>query len=178
MTSRQRIRALAYRFAYALPSRVRIRLVRIAMPKYIAGAVVLLRDADARATGTGPGRIMLQRQPPGHGWSIPGGLLERGERPAAGAARELFEESGVRVDQADLTALDPNVIVHSAGRWIDCVFEAYVPADTQFTVDGGEVLEAAWYRLDALPPLTVPTARLLAHYGIGPYVDFPETRED
>ncbi|HEY1486076.1 MAG TPA: NUDIX domain-containing protein [Micromonosporaceae bacterium] len=178
MTPRQRIRVLAYRLAYALPGRVRRRLVRIAMPKYIAGAVVLVRDADARDAGDGPGRILLQRQPPGHGWSIPGGLLERGERPAVGAARELFEEAGVRVEPADLTAMNPNVLVHSDGRWIDCVFEAYVPADTPFVVDGGEVLEAAWFRLDALPPLTVPTARLLAHYGIGPYVAYPETHED
>jgi ADP-ribose pyrophosphatase YjhB (NUDIX family) len=178
MTLRQRLHVLAYRAAYALPIRLRRRLVRVAMPKYIAGAVVLVRDADARADGTGPGRIMLQRQPPGHGWSIPGGLLGRGERPAVGAARELFEEAGVRVDPNDLTPLDPNVIVHSAGRWIDCVFEAYIPADTTFVVDGGEVLEAAWYRLDSLPPLTVATARLLAHYGIGPYVGYPEIHED
>jgi 8-oxo-dGTP diphosphatase len=178
MTSRQRIRALAYRAAYALPGRVRRRLVRIVMPKFIAGAVVLVRDADARASGTGLGRILLQRQPPGHGWSVPGGLLERGERPAFGAARELFEEAGVRVNPDDLTALNPNVIVHTGGRWIDCVFETYVPADTQFTVDGGEVLEAGWHRLDSLPPLTIPTARLLAHYGIGPYAEYPETYED
>jgi 8-oxo-dGTP pyrophosphatase MutT (NUDIX family) len=166
--------------AYALPGRVRRQLVRIVMPSYIVGAVVLVYDADARdsATGSASGRILLQRQPPGHGWSLPGGLLDRGERPAVGAARELFEEAGVRVDAADLTAANPNVIVHTGGRWIDCVFEAYVPADTQFTVDGGEVFEAAWHRLGSLPPLTVPTARLLAHYGIGPYVSYPETYED
>jgi 8-oxo-dGTP pyrophosphatase MutT (NUDIX family) len=176
MTARQRARVLAYKVAYALPGRVRRRLVRIAMPKYIAGAVVVLRDADARDDG--PGRMLLQRQPPGHGWSLPGGLLERGERPAVGAARELLEESGVRVDPDTLTPMNPNVIVHSDGRWIDCVFEAYVPSDTPLHVDGGEVLEAAWFRLDALPPLTVATARLLARYGIGPYVAYPEAQDD
>jgi ADP-ribose pyrophosphatase YjhB (NUDIX family) len=148
------------------------------MPKFIAGAVVIVRDADARDSGIGPGRIVLQRQPPGHGWSIPGGLLNRGEAPVVAAARELFEEAGVRVAPADLIAMNPNVLVHSAGRWIDCVFEAWVPGDTEFTVDGGEVLEASWFRLDALPPLTVPTARLLARYGIGPYVAYPEMLED
>ena len=34
--------------------------------------------------------------------------------------------------------------------------------------------EAAWHRLDTLPPLTVSTSQLLAHYGIGPYKDYPE----
>ena len=174
MTLRRRVRAVAYRTAYRIPTRWRRRMVRVFAPKFIIGAVVLVRDADAEPSDAG--RIMLQRQPPGHGWSIPGGLLERGEEPAEGAARELFEESGVRVPASELTALNPNVVVHTDGRWLDCVFEAHIPADTPFVVDGGEVFEAAWHRLDALPPLTVPTARLLALYGIGPYVDYPEAQ--
>ncbi len=178
MTLRQRLRTQAYRVAYKMPGKWRRLMVRTAMPKFIVGAVVLVFDADARNDATGAGRIVLQRQPPGHGWSIPGGLLNRNETPVVAAARELFEESGVRVDAADLIAMVPNVLVHSAGRWIDCVFKAYVPGSTEFTVDGGEVLEASWFRLDALPPLTVPTARLLAHYGIGPYVAYPEMLED
>jgi hypothetical protein len=49
------------------------------------------------------------------------------------------------------------------------VFEASVPASTTpLSVDGAEVLEAAWHPLDALPRLTTPTARLLGRYGIGP----------
>jgi hypothetical protein len=38
-------------------------------------------------------------------------------------------------------------------------------------VDGAEVIEAAWHRLDALPRLTGPTARLLAYYDIGPLAE-------
>ena len=140
------------------------------MPTYIIGAVVVVRDSTAPE----PGRILLIRQPPGHGWSIPGGLMDRGEIPIEAAARELNEEVGIAVDVDDLVPLTPSALVHVDGRWVDCVFEARVPPDTRVTVDGGEVIEAAWYRLDALPPLTVPTARLLGRYGIGPYVDYPE----
>jgi 8-oxo-dGTP pyrophosphatase MutT (NUDIX family) len=35
-------------------------------------------------------------------WFTPGGGLDDGETPAEGAARELFEETGLRVDPADL----------------------------------------------------------------------------
>jgi ADP-ribose pyrophosphatase YjhB (NUDIX family) len=171
MTLQHRAKSLLYGTVYRLPGRWRRRLARVVSPKYIVGAVVLVRDSDAPDDA---GRILLQRQPPGHGWSLPGGLINRGERPAQAAARELFEESGVRVDAEDLVAKAPNVLVHTNGRWMDCVFEAWVPADTPFHPDGAEVLEAGWFRLDALPPLTVATARLLAHYGIGPYVDYPE----
>src|SRR5215813_1058602 len=161
MTIRHRVRAYAYRVAYQIPARWRRRMVRVVMPKFIVGSVVLVRDADAR--------LLLIRQPPGYGWSIPGGLLDRGEVPIEAAARELHEEVGIALRPDELTAKDPNAIVHTEGRWIDCVFEARVPPDTPLRIDGGEVLEVGWFRLDALRPLTLPTARLLAHYGIGPY---------
>ncbi len=155
---------------YRLPSRWRRRLVRLATSKYIVGAVVLVRDADAPE----PGRILLLRQPPGRGWSLPAGLLKRNEHPAVAAVRELHEETGVRVAVEDVTALEPWAVVHTNGRWIDLVFEAWVPADVPLRVDGGEVHEAAWYDLDALPNLTVPTARLLGFYGIGPQTRQPQ----
>jgi len=44
---------------------------------------------------------------PGRGeWAVPGGHLEVDETPREGAARELREEVGVRVEPADLTLLD------------------------------------------------------------------------
>jgi ADP-ribose pyrophosphatase YjhB (NUDIX family) len=135
------------------------------------GSVALVRDADAPA----PGRLLLLRQPPGVGWSLPAGLLRRGESAVDGAVRELAEESGVVLRTDQLTPASPSAVVHTRGRWVDAVFEAAVPAaTTTLAVDGAEVWEAAWHRLDALPPLTLPTARLLARYGIGPLADYPE----
>jgi 8-oxo-dGTP pyrophosphatase MutT (NUDIX family) len=162
--SRATGRAFAYQVFYRLPLPVRRRLVRLAVPKYIVGAVTLVRDTEA----TGAGRLLLLRQPPGKGWSLPAGLLERGEAPVVGAARELFEESGIRLSPTRLRPAVPNAIVHAKG-WVDMVFEAEVPASsTELVVDGGEVFEAAWHPLDDLPKLTWPTARLLAYYDIGP----------
>jgi ADP-ribose pyrophosphatase YjhB (NUDIX family) len=166
MTSRALLRArgLGYGVFYRLPSRWRRRLVRLGTAKFVVGAVVLVRTVD----GDGPDRLALLRQPPGRAWSLPAGLLKRGERAEVGAVRELYEETGVRVPVEELTVLQPSAIVHTNGRWIDVVFEARVPADTTFTVDGAEVYEAAWHPVDALPPMTRATARLLAMYGIGP----------
>jgi ADP-ribose pyrophosphatase YjhB (NUDIX family) len=124
-----------------------------------------------------PDRLLLLRQPPGVGWSLPAGLLQRGERPIEGCARELAEESGIRLDVADLVPAVPNAVVHHRGRWVDVVFEARVAAsEVTLRVDGAEILEAGWYALDNLPPLTSATATLLATYGIGPYADYPEVR--
>ncbi|MEH1169965.1 NUDIX domain-containing protein [Micromonospora sp. CPCC 205539] len=62
-------------------------------------ARVLLVDAA--------GRILLfhgfdPARPGHHYWFTPGGGLDRAESPAAGAARELAEETGLRLDPADL----------------------------------------------------------------------------
>ncbi|MGA5300810.1 NUDIX domain-containing protein [Nucisporomicrobium flavum] len=158
------MRGAAYQAFYRLPHGVRRRIVRVIVPKYLVGAVCIVRDAEA----ADPGRLLLLRQPPGRRWGLPAGLLKKAEAPAVGAARELHEESGVRIDPDDLTPAVPNAIVHPKG-WVDTVFMGTVPASsTELVVDGGEVLEAGWFPLDDLPDLTPNTAIVLGVYGIGP----------
>ncbi len=158
------LRAAAYGVFYRLPSSLRRRLVRLIGPTYVVGAVALVYDSEA----PGPGRLLLLRQPPGRGWGLPAGLLQRAEPPVVGAARELAEESGLVLDPAELTPAVPNAVVHAKG-WVDVVFTASVPASTvTLAVDGAEVYEAAWHPLDDLPTLTSATAHLLGIYGIGP----------
>ena len=171
LRSRATGRAVAYKVFYRLPVSVRRRLVRLAAPKYVVGAVTLVRDSEAG----GAGRLLLLRQPPGHSWTLPAGLLQRGETPVVGAARELHEESGVRLTPEQLRPAVPNALVHARG-WVDMVFEAEVPAaTTTLQVDGAEVFEAAWHPLDDLPRLSRATANLLGHYGIGPQAGQPTT---
>lgn len=83
-------------------------------------ARVLLVDASDRVLlfqGSDPAR-------PGHRyWFTPGGGLDPGETPAAGAARELAEETGLRLAPAEL---GPSV-------WAETV---------EFPFDG------VWYRQD------------------------------
>ncbi|MEV4137480.1 NUDIX hydrolase [Dactylosporangium sp. NPDC049742] len=163
----QQLRMMAYRTFYRLPSRWKRRIVRTFQPTYTVGAVILVRDPEAS-------RILLLRQPPGAGWSLPAGLMDRGERPVQTAARELAEETGIKLPLERFRPANPNALVHTRGQWIDMVFEVEVEPPAELVVDAAEVIEAAWHRLDTLPPLTVSTSQLLAHYGIGPYKDYPE----
>ena len=161
----RRVRAYAYQTFYRMPGPLRRRVVRLIVPKYLVGGVNIITDSEAAA----PGRLLLLRQPPGRRWGLPAGLLKRGEAPEVGAARELFEESGVRIAPGDLVPAVPNAILHSRG-WVDMVFTGSVPASTTpLVVDGGEVLEAGWFPLDDLPKLTINTSMLLGVYGIGPH---------
>ena len=164
MNIHRRLRGVAYQTFYRLPHPVRRRIVRLIVPKYLVGAVTIIRDSEAPE----PGRLLLLRQPPGRGWGLPAGLLKKAEPPAVGAARELREESGVVIAPDDLTPAVPNAIVHPKG-WVDTVFMGTVPASTTtLVVDGGEVLEANWFPLDDLPRLTPNTEVVLGIYGLGP----------
>src|SRR5262245_4477112 len=78
---RIRLRRLGYGLFYFLPPRVRRRLVRSVMAHYTVGSVALVRDSEQ------PGRLLLLRQPRAAGWSLPAGLLRRGERPIDGCIR-------------------------------------------------------------------------------------------
>ena len=62
-------------------------------------ARVLLVDAAGRALLLHGGDPVRPEQ---RWWFTPGGGLQAGETPAEGAARELLEETGLRVEPGDL----------------------------------------------------------------------------
>jgi 8-oxo-dGTP pyrophosphatase MutT (NUDIX family) len=73
-----------------------------AVPEARRAARVLLVDSRDRV-------LLFQGRDPVHAdrgqwWFTPGGGLDEGETPEQGAARELFEETGLRVAPADLGA--------------------------------------------------------------------------
>ncbi|WP_162248063.1 NUDIX domain-containing protein, partial [Angustibacter sp. Root456] len=80
---------LALRVFRRLPAPVRRALVRAGTPGFTVGAVCLLeRD----------GRLLMLRQPHRNGWSLPGGLLDRGESAADAVVREVREELGLTIE--------------------------------------------------------------------------------
>lgn len=77
------------------------------LPRVLAGAAALFRDAD--------GRILLVEPNYREGWALPGGTIESddGETPREGARRETLEEIGLDREPGRLLALD---WVHVAGH--------------------------------------------------------------
>jgi len=72
------------------------------------GAVVLRED-----------KVLLVRRaaPPGKGkWSIPGGLVEVGERLGDAAVRELYEETGVRAKPVGVIDIEEYIERDPSGR--------------------------------------------------------------
>ncbi|WP_122816297.1 NUDIX domain-containing protein [Nocardioides pantholopis] len=104
-------------------------------------------------------------------WTLPGGGLDHGEDPQAGVAREVMEETGLKVEVGDtarvLTFHNPHA--RWEGRRVDAwsvriVYDGWVPVDSPaprvMEVDGSTV-DAAWKPLAAVLDGTVPTTSLV-----------------
>ncbi|PZS04503.1 MAG: hypothetical protein DLM59_01880 [Pseudonocardiales bacterium] len=121
------------------------------------GAVVVDRD-----------RLLLvnRARPPSAGsWSIPGGHVEAGEDDRVAVAREVLEETGLRVKVGELVGS-----VELAGREPG---EVYDNSDYACDVVGGELTagddaaDVGWFDVDALAtlPTTPDLAALLSEWG-------------
>lgn len=92
------------------------------LPRVLAGAAALFRDAD--------GRVLLVEPNYRDGWALPGGTVEsdEGETPRQGARRETAEEIGLDIELGRLLAVD---WVHGTAR----------PPLVAYLYDGGVLAE-------------------------------------
>jgi ADP-ribose pyrophosphatase YjhB (NUDIX family) len=102
-------------------------------------------------------------------WLPPGGHIDANELPDEAAAREVFEETGIRVRLVGERALDiatPRQLIRPEGiqleniapghQHIDLVYFAVPETDAcREIVQSGECDRAGWYRLDELRSLGV-----------------------
>ena len=133
------IPAPLHRFALRWAHRARKRWFRWARPQ-TGGVAVVGLDQD--------GRVFLVRHSYGSGrWCLPGGGLRRGEDPFACAHREMHEELGVALEDAELAVQFEETLYGAPHRAY--VFTARFAGEP--AIDGREVIDSDWFALDALP---------------------------
>jgi len=108
--------------------------------------VLLLRDRS----------VLLSRRRSGDEfddlWHLPAGKLEEGESARAGAAREAFEEIGVRIDLADLALVHTaHVVAVDRPDRLGLFFEARRWEGEPENREPDKCYELRWFPLDALP---------------------------
>jgi predicted RNase H-like nuclease/ADP-ribose pyrophosphatase YjhB (NUDIX family) len=100
--------------------------------------------------------LLVRRADNGH-WSPVTGIVDPGEEPAVAAAREVTEETGVRVrvDRLASTGVHPE-IVHANGdraAYLDLTF-ACTWVDGEAHVADDESSDVRWWPLASLPPMS------------------------
>lgn len=143
-----RVALHAYRH---LPVRWRRRVVRALSPSYTVGAICVVERDD--------GAVLLVRQTYRQHWGIPGGLLEKGERPEAAALREVREETGLEIELVGA----PAVVVAPAPRRVDLIYRARLRPGTpqEALLCSPEIAATGWFDPTALPELQSETTEAL-----------------
>jgi 8-oxo-dGTP pyrophosphatase MutT (NUDIX family) len=98
-------------------------------------------------------RILLQRKGEGRfgagKWNSPGGKLVKGERPEDGAAREVQEETGLRLSRLTRHGLLRHYFGHNTKpTWNVHIFSA---KKYEGTLKGSEEGELRWFAIDSIP---------------------------
>ena len=140
-----------------LPRRARRVVIRWWGPSYTVGALCVIIDGSD---------VLLARHTYREGWSSPGGLLGRGERPERSAVREVQEEVGLDVD---LEEGGPVPVVWPGFRRIDLVYRARLAPGARrddAAVRSPELREVRWCPLEDLPDLDSATTEALVALGL------------
>lgn len=123
----------------------------ITRPK-TSGAKVIIRYGN---------EILLIKTTYGYSYTLPGGGIEKGERPEDAAKREVFEEVGIQL--VEVSPL-PSFITYEEYKQ-DTVYGFYSEVfSKEFTLDTLEIDVAEWHPIDALPTLGPVTQKIVDYY--------------
>ncbi|HEX8493980.1 MAG TPA: NUDIX domain-containing protein [Pyrinomonadaceae bacterium] len=121
------------------PVSVRRLTMRLTQPRFAVTAGAVVTDDD--------GRVLLLKHVfrAGSGWGIPGGFIEKGEQPEEALRRELEEEIGLKLRQAEI------VFVRTLKRpaQLEIIFRCRPQGE--FAPRSVEIKSAEWFAPDALP---------------------------
>ena len=135
------------------------------IPPYVAEMRALIGTREMWLPGVtavvlrgarGAQQVLLTRRADNGEWAPITGILDPGEEPAVGTAREAFEEAAVEIDVDRLAsvAVSPQ-ITHGNGDlavYLDLTF-ACTWRSGEARVNDDENVEVRWWPVDALPPM-------------------------
>lgn len=118
---------------------------------------VIIRPAD-----DGEEVLLIERKhEPFEGcWALPGGFVDMDETLVDAAKRELYEETGLIVEQLTQLHTFDGVNRDPRGRTISIVFIGFASPGSRIKA-GDDASSADWFSFDALPPLAFDHDKVL-----------------
>ena len=138
-----------------------IRRLVVSMPIVLVGATVIVLNDK--------GEILLNRRSDTGTWGIPGGSMELGEELEETAARELYEETGLRLKKArliDVFSGEKCYFKYPNGDetyCIICLYEA-IEVEGEIWINDDESTELGFFSFRKLPALESRAAYVIERY--------------
>ncbi|PYT00645.1 MAG: hypothetical protein DMF63_06305 [Acidobacteria bacterium] len=119
------------------PPWLRLKIIRTTQQKFTVSAAAVITNDE--------GKVLLLNHllRPYSGWGLPGGFLAAKEQPEEAIKRELFEETGIRIENVEMFR------IRTIARHIEILFRA--TASTEGSVQSREIIELAWFDVNELP---------------------------
>ena len=133
-------------------------------PRLAADAIIELTDRPGRPI------VLIERRYPPHGWAIPGGFVDIGERLEQAAMREALEETALRVTLRALLGLYSDPQRDPRGHTVTAVYVAEATGEPRAQDDARNL---AVFSVDALPEMLAFDHALV----LGDYRRFRDTGE-
>jgi 8-oxo-dGTP diphosphatase len=96
-------------------------------------------------------------------WTMPGGKLHFGETFEEGAKREVLEETGIKINRADVICVNQDMVETAHFITMGLLSDSFEGEAKVMEPD--EITEWRWFDLNNLPsPLYFPSAKVLENY--------------
>lgn len=121
----------------ALPPFARRFVLRRVQTTFTVSAAAVVVNDEGKVL------VLHHRLRPNTGWGLPGGFIDAGEQPQTAIARELMEETGIKITDVRMLHLK------TLGRHVEILFAA--KADEAGEIRSSEIDQLGWYAFDEIP---------------------------
>ncbi len=141
------IRNIAEKIWWLMPYYLRWRIVWLTQKKFTVSVVGIITN-DKQEILILDHYFRLK-----YSWGLPGGFINRGEKPNDAIRREIKEETDLELENVNL------IRVRNVGRHIEILFEAKGVGEAK--VSSREIRAVGWFTLDSLPEMSDIQTQLL-----------------
>ena len=156
------LKSLALKIYKALPVFVQRKVVRVLYPGYVVAAKVFITNPE--------GKFLAVKTTYAKDWDIPSGHCDPGESPDDAASRELWEETGVKVDNMQQFGVIFNPVLKS----VQVLFTHQLKNTPELSIDNLEISDASWVERDEvqLNPYAIEAVEAILDHKASYWVSF------